>query len=158
MPDFHVVSELCAIRRPARGDRRPGQWAGARYTRADSAGRHRLRQDLYHGQGHRARPAPDAGAGAQQDARSPALLASSASFSRITPWNTSSPTTTTTSPRPTSPQRTPTSRRTPPSTTRSSACATARRPALLRAAGRDRRVLRLLHLRPGRPRWTMPTW
>ena len=51
---------------------------------------------------------------AQQDARGPALLGVPASFSRITPWNTLSPTTTTTSPRPIYPQRTPTLRRTAP--------------------------------------------
>ena len=69
---FQVVSRLPARRRPADGDRRPGAphpggRAGHRPARRD---RHRQVGD--HGLAGRAAAAPDAGHGAEQDARRPA--------------------------------------------------------------------------------------
>ena len=72
---------------------------------------------------------PDAGHGAEQDARRAAGQRVPRAAARTTPSSTSSRTTTTTSPRPTSRRPTPTSRRTPRSTTRSSGCGTRRRRA-----------------------------
>ena len=74
-------------RRPAAGDpigfraqgrsahrhRRPGRRRAAPGPHPGAAGRHRLRQDLHHGQGDRGDPAARAGARAQQDAGGPAL-------------------------------------------------------------------------------------
>ena len=59
--------------RPADGDRRAGRRHRAPRARPGAARRHRLGQDLHHGQGDRGDPAAGADPGAQQDARRPAL-------------------------------------------------------------------------------------
>ena len=59
--------------RPAAGDRRPGRRRQASGPHPGAARRHRLGQDLHHGQGDRGDPAAGARARAQQDARRPAL-------------------------------------------------------------------------------------
>ena len=106
-----MVSRFRARRRPAAGDQ------GSRLRRlgsrahAGAARRHRLRQDLHHGQGDRGDAAPCPHPRAQQDARRAALFASSRNSSRRTRSSISSPTTTTTSRRPTSRAPTPSSRR-----------------------------------------------
>ena len=62
-----------ARRRPANRDPRPmGRHPDGR-ARSGAAGRHRLRQDVHHGQADRARAAPDADPGAEQDAGGPAV-------------------------------------------------------------------------------------
>ena len=64
---------LRAEGRPAAGDQGPGRRRQAPRPHAGSPGRHRLRQDLHHGQGDRGDAAPGAGPGAQQDAGRAAL-------------------------------------------------------------------------------------
>ena len=64
---------LRAQGRPAAGDRRPGRGRQAPGPHPGAARRHRLGQDLHHGEGDRADAAPGAGARAQQDAGGPAL-------------------------------------------------------------------------------------
>ena len=64
---------LRAQGRPAAGDRRPRRGRQAPGPHPGPARRDRLGQDLHHGEGDRADPAPGAGAGAQQDAGGPAL-------------------------------------------------------------------------------------
>ena len=59
--------------RPADGDRRVGRGRQRAGARPGAARRHRLRQDLHHGQGDRGDAAAGAGARPQQDARRPAL-------------------------------------------------------------------------------------
>ena len=54
-------------------DRRPGGRRQAPGSHPGAARRHRVRQDLHHGQGDRGDPAPGARARAQQDAGGPAL-------------------------------------------------------------------------------------
>ena len=96
-------------------------------ARPGAARRHRLGQDLHHGQGDRGDAAPGADPGAEQDAGRPALRRVQERSSPTTRSSISSPTTTTTSPKPTSRAPTPTSRRKARSTSRSTACATRRR-------------------------------
>ncbi len=64
---------LRAQGRPAARDRRAGRRREAPRPHAGAARRHRLRQDLHHGQGDRAHAAPGADPRAQQDAGGPAL-------------------------------------------------------------------------------------
>ncbi len=64
---------LRAAGRPADGDRRAGRGRQAQRARPGAARRHRLGQDLHHGQGHRGDAAPGADPRAEQDARRPAL-------------------------------------------------------------------------------------
>ena len=119
--DFEPAGDQpTAIKRPRRGRRHRRAHPGA-------ARRHRLRQDLHHGQGDRgdAAPCPDPGARTRRWPRS--SIPSSRSSSRTTRSSISSPTTTTTSRKPTSRAPTPISRRNPRSTSRSTACATRRR-------------------------------
>ena len=59
--------------RPAAGDQGSGRRHQAPRPHASSAGRHRLRQDLHHGQGDRADAAPGADSRAEQDAGGAAL-------------------------------------------------------------------------------------
>ena len=59
--------------RPAAGDRRAGRRRQRAGARPGAPRRHRLGQDLHHGQGDRGDAAAGAGAGAEQDARRPAL-------------------------------------------------------------------------------------
>ena len=110
--------------RPADGDRRAGRGRRGERARPGAARRHRLGQDLHHGQGDRGDPAPGPDPGAQQDPGRPALRRVQVASSPTTRSSTSSPTTTTTSRRPTSRAPTPISRRNPRSTSRSTACAT----------------------------------
>ena len=123
MAQFQLVSPYAAGRRSAAGDReaRRGLAPGARAP--DAARRHRLRQDVHHGQRHR-----PASSGPRSSCRTtrrwpPSSTRSSRTSSRTTPSTTSSATTTTTSPKPTSRSATSTSRRTPRSTRTSTACA-----------------------------------
>ncbi len=70
------VSRRLRIRaegRPAAGDRGTGQGRARARARPGAARRHRLGQDLHHGQGDRGDPAPGAGPRAQQDAGRAAL-------------------------------------------------------------------------------------
>ena len=72
MPQFKVVSEYtppATSRRPLKSWRR--DWRTACASRC--CWRHRQRQDLHHGQGHREGAASHAGAGPQQDAGGPAV-------------------------------------------------------------------------------------
>ena len=64
---------LRAQGRPAAGDRRAGQGSPGARARPGAARRHRLGQDLHHGQGDRGDPAPGAHPRAQQDAGGAAL-------------------------------------------------------------------------------------
>ena len=64
---------LRAARRPAAGDRRIGGRHRAKRAHAGAARRHRLGQDLHHGEGDRGDAAPRPDPRAQQDARRPAL-------------------------------------------------------------------------------------
>ena len=64
---------LRAQGRPAAGDRRPGRGREAPGPHPGAARRHRLRQDLHHGQGDRGDAAAGARARAQQDAGGAAL-------------------------------------------------------------------------------------
>ncbi len=59
--------------RPAAGDRAAGRGHPAPRPQPGAARRHRLGQDLHHGQGDRGHPAPGPDHGAQQDAGGPAL-------------------------------------------------------------------------------------
>ena len=59
--------------RPADGDRRPGRRRAAQRPHPGAARRHRLRQDLHHGQGDRSDAAPGSHPGAEQDAGGAAL-------------------------------------------------------------------------------------
>ena len=74
---FHAPVQSCfgiyPLRRPAAGHRKAGGGTGERPAPAGAAGRHRQRQDLHHGQGHREGAAPHAGAGPQQDAGGPTV-------------------------------------------------------------------------------------
>ena len=65
---------VSACRRPAGGDRKAGGRHRGRTRIPDAARRHRVRQDLHHGQRDRAARAHGDGAGAEQDARGAALL------------------------------------------------------------------------------------
>jgi hypothetical protein len=118
--------DRAAAGRPADGHRRTGAPARSQRARPGAARRHRLGQDLHHGQGDRGtqRPAlilaPNKTLAAQ-------LYGEFKSFFPTTRSSISSPITTTTSPRPTSRAPTPISRRNPRSTSRSTACATRRR-------------------------------
>ena len=60
-------------RRPADRDRRTGARREAERARPGAAGRHRLRQDLHHGQGDRGGAEADPDPGAEQDAGGAAL-------------------------------------------------------------------------------------
>ena len=64
---------LQAGRRPARGDPPADRGRAGRRARPGAAGRHRLGQDLHHGQRHRHAAAAGAGAGAEQDPGGAAL-------------------------------------------------------------------------------------
>ena len=64
---------LRAEGRPAAGDQGAGRRRAAPRPHAGAARRHRLGQDLHHGQGDRGDAAPGAHPGAQQDAGRPAL-------------------------------------------------------------------------------------
>ena len=64
---------LHAGRRPARGDPPADRGREGRRARPGAAGRHRLGQDLHHGQRHRLAGPAGAGDGAQQDAGGAAL-------------------------------------------------------------------------------------
>ena len=59
--------------RPAVGDQGSGRGRQPQRPHAGAARRHRLRQDLHHGEGDRGDAAPGAGAGAEQDAGGAAL-------------------------------------------------------------------------------------
>ena len=124
---IHARQRLRAARRPGPRHPRAGRGAEPRRPAPGAARRHRLRQDLHDGAGHRAREPADAGDGAQQDAGRPALPGVQALLPATTPSSTSSATTTTTSPRPTSRPPTRTSRRKRRSTTRSTGCGCRRR-------------------------------
>ena len=125
-PGQHALPRGGALRafgRPAPGHREAGPRHRGGLALPDASGRHRVRQDLHHGQDHRGGAEAYAGHGAEQDAWPPSWPPSSRSSSRTTRWCTSSATTTTTSRKPTCPRRTPSSRRTPPSTRRWRSCA-----------------------------------
>ena len=113
--------------RPAAGDRGTGQGRARPRARPGAARRHRLGQDLHHGQGDRGDPAPGARS-SRPTRRSPrsSTASSGASFPTMRS-SISSPTTTITSRRPMFRAPTPISRRNPTSTSRSTACATPRR-------------------------------
>ena len=64
---------LRAEGRPAAGDRRPGRGRAAQRPHPGAARRHRLGQDLHHGQGDRGDAAAGADPGAEQDAGGAAL-------------------------------------------------------------------------------------
>ena len=113
--------------RPAAGDRGAGRGREAHRPHPGASRRHRLGQDLHHGQGDRGDAAPGADPRAQQDAGGAALWRVQDRSFPTTPSNISSATTTTTSRKPTSRAPTPTSRKNPRSTSRSTACATRRR-------------------------------
>ena len=114
--------------------RRPSRiWsrASGATTAPGAARRHRLGQDLHHGQGDRGDPAAGPGARAQQDARRAALWRVQAILSRQRGRVFRLAITTTTSRKPICRAPTPISRRNPRSTSRSTACAIRRRRALL---------------------------
>ena len=69
----HHESRFRAGRRPADGDQGSGRGRRPRRPHPGAARRHRLRQDLHHGQGDRGDAAPGADPGAQQDAGRAAL-------------------------------------------------------------------------------------
>ena len=92
--------------------------------RADAARRHRLGQDLYHGERDRATSTGPRWCWRTTRRWPRSYAANSRSFSRKTRWNILSPIMTTISRRPICPRPTPISKRTPPSTTRSTSCAT----------------------------------
>ena len=85
----------------------------AQRARPGAAGRHRLGQDLHHGQDHRGDPAPGPDPGAQQDPGGAALQRVQDTSSRKTRSSISSAITTTTSRKPISRAPTPISRRIP---------------------------------------------
>ena len=70
---FRIVVGLRAQGRPAHRHRRAGGRRQPARAQPGAARRHRLGQDLHHGQGDRGHPAPGPGAGPQQDAGRPAL-------------------------------------------------------------------------------------
>ena len=72
LPPRHQVG-FRAPRRPAAGDRRAGRRRQPQRPHPGAARRHRLGQDLHHGQGDRGDPAAGADPGAQQDAGGAAL-------------------------------------------------------------------------------------
>ena len=113
--------------RPAAGDRGTGRGRAAQRPHPGAARRHRLRQDLHHGQGDRgdAAPRPRSWRPTRRWRRS-STASSGVSFP-TTRSSISSPITTTTSRKPMSRAPTPISRRNPRSTSRSTACATRRR-------------------------------
>ena len=141
---------LQADRRPAPGDRRAGRRPGPRPAPPDAAGCHRHRQDLH------ASPPSSSGTRSRRSCWPttrpwrPSSTPSSASSSRTTRSSTSSATSTTTSPRPTC-RGTDTyiekdsSRNEEIDKLRHAATQRA-----VRAARRDHRGQRQLHLRPGR--------
>ena len=105
----------------------PGRRRAAPRPHAGAARRHRLGQDLHHGEGDRADAAPGADPRAQQDAGGAALRRVQELLSRQRGRIFRLAITTTTSRKPTSRAPTPISRRNPRSTNRSTACATRRR-------------------------------
>ena len=123
MPRVPARLRFQAHRRPAPGHRQRC-WRGcARRPLPDAAGRHRLGQDLCHGQHHRgACSAPRWSSPTTRPWPRSSIPSSRSSF-RTTPSSTLSATTTITSPRPTSRAPTPISKKTPRSTKRSTACA-----------------------------------
>ena len=71
---FPSQPDFSAGGRPAGGDRQAARGNRRRSRLPDAARRHRLGQDLHAGQRHRPPRPAGAGAGAEQDARGPALL------------------------------------------------------------------------------------
>ena len=118
---------LRAEGRPAAGDQGAGRGREAPRPQPGAARRHRLGQDLHHGEGDRGDAAPGADPRAEQDARGAALRRVQELLSRQRGRVFRLAITTTTSPKPTSRAPTPISRRNPRSTSRSTACATRRR-------------------------------
>ena len=70
---FKLVSDYTAGGRSARGDPPADRGRAGRRAQPGAAGRHRLGQDLHHGQRHCHDPPAGAGAGAQQDPGGPAV-------------------------------------------------------------------------------------
>ena len=118
---------LRAEGRPAAGDQGTGRGREAPRPQPGAARRHRLGQDLHHGEGDRGDAAPGADPRAQQDAGGAALRRVQELLSRQRGRVFRLRITTTTSRKPTSRAPTPISRRNPRSTSRSTACATRRR-------------------------------
>ena len=106
------------------GDQRTGRRRQAQRPHASSSWRHRLGQNLHHGQGDRGDAAPRAHPGAEQNLGGAALRRVQVVLPRQRGGIFRLAITTTTSRRPTSRAPTPTSRRNPRSTSRSTACAT----------------------------------
>ena len=125
-PPRHQV-RLRAEGRPAAGDRGTGRGRQAPRPHPGAARRHRLGQDLHHGEGDRGDAAPGADPRAEQDAGRAALRRVQELLPRQRGRVFRLATTTTTSRKPTSRAPTPISRRNPRSTSRSTACATRRR-------------------------------
>ena len=118
---------LRAQGRPAARDQGTGRGREAPRPHAGAARRHRLGQDLHHGEGDRGDAAPGADPRAQQDAGGAALRRVQELLPRQRGRVFRLAITTTTSRKPTSRAPTPISRRNPRSTSRSTACATRRR-------------------------------
>ena len=116
------------------------------------------RQDLHHGQGYRAGCSGRRWCSRTIRRWPRSSAASCGSSSRTTRSSISCPITTITSPRPISPRPIPISKRTRPSTTRSTRLRHSATSALCRAAGRDHRRFRVLHLRAGRPDRLQEAW
>ena len=113
-----------AERRPADRHRRTGARRAGGGARPGAARRHRLGQDLHHGQGDRGGAEADADPGAEQDAGGAALRRDEELLPRQRGGVFRFATTITTSRRRTSRAPTPTSKKTRRSTSRSTACAT----------------------------------
>ena len=143
---LHDEIGFLPVGRPADRDRRSRRRHPPAGARPGSARRHRLGQDLHHGQGDRGDAAPGADPRARTRRWRRSSTASSRASSPTTRSSTSSPTTTITSRRPTSRARTPISRRNPRSTSRSTACAIRRRARCWNATTSSSSP-RLLHLR-----------
>jgi excinuclease ABC subunit B len=122
--EIRMVSDYRARRRPADRHQGPRRRPRQRRPQPGAARRHRLRQDLHHGQGDRGDAAPGRDPGAEQDAGRAALFRVQELLPRTTRSNISSPTTTITSRKPMCRAPTPSSRRNRRSTSRSTACAT----------------------------------
>ena len=122
-----IKSELRAEGRSAAGHQRIGRRRAPQRPQPGAARRHRLGQDLHHGEGDRGDAAPGADPRAQQDAGGAALRRVQELLSRQRGRVFRLATTTTTSRKRISRAPTPTSRRIPRSTSRSTACAIRRR-------------------------------
>ena len=134
-----AISELVSVLAAGEKDRGPAR-------------RHRLRQDLHHGQDHRGGPAPRPRPRTQQDPRRAALsrvqILLPAKRRRVLRLST----TTTTSLKPTSPPATSSSKRKPPSTRSSTKLRLSAHALPLRTPRLHHLVSsRLLHLRPPDP-------